>query len=224
MSVVFRSLAHLLSAITHPMLMIAYMFIFYYIVNPYLFSTSERIDILFMKIFIPSVFLPLSGILLLLGVGFIDSLDMKDKSERIGPLMMISIMYLWVYLNIRTNASIPIPYAIFVLGALISTFIAFFINNFSKISLHAIGLGGLLAGLLSLLANHGQEYFHFSFNQSPIALHYVLLLAILFFIIGATLTARLYLKAHNIQDVIGGFMVGIIGQLIAMMFFWFEER
>lgn len=219
MSFVFRSVAHMLSAITHPMLMIAYMFIFYYLVNPYLFATGERIDILFMKIFIPSVFLPLSGILLLLGVGFISSLEMKDKSERIGPLMIVSIMYLWVYLNIRTNSSIPMAYSTFVLGALISTFMAFFINNFSKISLHAIGLGGLLAGLLSLLTNHGQGYFYLTINQGPIAIHYILFLAIFLLLIGATLTSRLYLKAHTNQDVIGGFMVGVIGQMAAIIFF-----
>ena len=93
---------------------------------------------------------------------------------------------------------------------------AFFINNFSKISLHATGMGGLLlAGTIYLLASHGESHLYIG-NW---VINNILTIAVLFIITGAVLTARLYLKSHNNIDVIGGLLVGILGQIIAIRFF-----
>lgn len=138
--------AYFFSILGHPMIMVMYMLFIYLKVNPYLFPYSNGRDLstLILIIFFTSVLIPFIAILLMLGVGFIQSLEMKDSKERIGPLIVTAISYLWLYLNVRTHNAIPIPYANFILGALIALFIAFFINNFSKISLHGVGMGGLL--------------------------------------------------------------------------------
>jgi len=52
-----------------------------------------------------------------------------------------------------------------------------------------------------------------------LSVHNLLMLAILTIVIGAVLSSRLYLKAHRPEDVFGGFIVGLISQLAAFMFF-----
>ena len=155
------------------------------------------------------------------GTGLIQSIELRDKSERIGPLIVTAIAYLWLFLNIRTHSAIPGLFSSFVLGAIIAIFIAFFINNFSKISLHAVGLGGLFFTMLNLILTYGRPVTHIQVTpELSFAIHNILFISIVTIIIGAVLTSRLYLKAHNIQDVFGGFLVGVVSQIIALKIFF----
>ncbi len=194
-----------------------YTLFLYIMVNPYLFpySGDREFGTVILVIFFTSVVIPAISILLMYGIGFISSLHLKERTERIGPMIAAAISYLWLYLNIRTHSAIPISFSQFVLGALISIFIAFFINNFSKISLHAIGMGGFLAGVIILIFIHGKN--HIAFKN--VLIHNTFIIALLTILTGAVLSSRLYLKAHTNKDVIGGLLVGIVGQLIAIRFF-----
>ena len=154
------------------------------------------------------------------GTGLITSIKMEEKTERIGPLIVTSISYLWLFLNIRTHNAFPSVFSAFVLGAVISLFIAFFINNFSKISLHAVGLGGLLMSVFHLSLSNGRAYSVIKlFGDMSLSIHNLLLLSLIIIVIGAVLSSRLLLKAHRLQDVTGGLIVGIIGQLISIKLF-----
>jgi len=153
-------------------------------------------------------------------LGLIESLEMKEKTERIGPLIVTSIAYLWIFLNIRTHDGLPQVFTAFVLGAIIALFVAFFINNFTKISLHAVGLGGLLMATINVMTMSERAYANFSIgNLISFSIHNLFLLALIFMIVGAVLSSRLYLKAHQLQDVAGGLLVGVLGQLIAIKIF-----
>ena len=220
-NLVSKSLAYILSIIGHPMLIIMYVFFLYLKVNPYLFpySSNRELIALTLIIFFTSVLIPIIAILLMMGVGFIKSLEMKERTERIGPLIVVAISYLWLYLNIRTHSAVPIPYANFVLGALIALFLAFFLNNFSKISLHGVGVGGLLMAALHLIIEYGDRYILLDLFGSSVQIHNIVILLIVLVLGGAVLSSRLFLRAHNFQDVAGGFSVGVLGQLIAVLFF-----
>jgi len=203
------------------MLIIMYVLFLYLKVNPYLFpySSGRDLGVLSVRILFYSVLIPLIGILLMLGVGFIKSLEMKERTERIGPLMITAIAYLWLYLNIRTHSAVPIPYANFVLGALIALFIAFFLNNFSKISLHGVGIGGLFMAVLHLVLEYGEKYVQIELIGMNLQIHTLFIIAAVLISGGAVLTSRLYLKAHTNQEIVGGFSVGVLGQLLAILFF-----
>jgi len=194
-----------------------YILILYAYVNPYLFPYTSGRDFgtIILITFFTAVMIPGISILLMLGTGFISSLQLHNRTERIGPLIVTSISYLWLYLNIRTHNAIPISFSLFVLGALISLFLAFFINNFSKISLHAVGMGGFLFGSLYLILHHGRSFS----SIGDVFVNNIFLIVIILILTGAVLTSRLYLKAHTYQDVLGGLLVGIAGQLIALRFF-----
>lgn len=219
MNSVLRFGAYILSALSHPLLMLMYGLLILMVMNPYLFphNGSKDMGLLLIVVMSLGVVIPGIAILLMLGIGLIQSVHMPKRTDRIGPLIVTSIAYLWLYLNIRTHNAIPIPFAVFVLGALISLFVAFFINNFSKISLHAVGMGGFLLFYLRNLVVDGTEYLHIGIGEHHLSLHTILFLGFILSFIGLALSSRIYLKAHTNQDVFGGFLVGIIGQLIAMM-------
>ena len=216
-----KGISYFFSIVGHPLMVVMYMLFLYLKVDKYLFPYSSDRDIttLVLIIFFTSVLIPVIAILLMMGVGFIKSLEMKDKQERIGPLIVVAISYLWLFLNIRTHNMIPIPFARFVLGALTAIFIAFFINNFSKISLHGVGIGGLLTGTFYLTLNHGKGYVVGMIGENALQLHNIMILVILLLFSGAVLTSRLHLKAHRMQDLIGGVLVGVFGQIVAFILF-----
>lgn len=202
------------------MLIVMYVLFLYLKVNPYLFPYSEgkELGTLTLIIFFTSVLIPAIAILLMLGVGFIKSLEMKDKTERVGPLIVVAICYIWLYLNIRTHNAIPIPYANFILGSVIALFMAFFINNFSKISLHGVGIGGLLMATVHLISTYGKGSIQLSALGSNFQVHNILILAFCLLLAGLILSSRLYLNAHTNEEIAGGCTVGVLGQLIVILF------
>ncbi len=171
--------------------------------------------VLFTAVVIPGI-----AILLMYGIGLIKSISLQERTDRIGPLMITTVAYLWLFLNIRTHNAIPGLFSAFVLGALISLIISFFINNFQKISLHAVGMGGFMIALFHFLLTNGRPYTTIDISDSYIlTIHSVVFMVSLIILLGAVLSSRLYLRAHNLQDVFGGVMVGVIGQLLSLIFF-----
>ncbi|MBT8233114.1 MAG: hypothetical protein HKO66_15625 [Saprospiraceae bacterium] len=219
---VLKGFAHLFSVLFHPLLIIIYVLFTFLLINPYLFPYrhGNEFGTIFLIVFFTSVVIPAIAILLLYGTGLIQSLQLKDKSERIGPLIITSISYLWLFLNIRTHNAIPGLFSSFVLGAIIAIFLAFFINNFSKISLHGVGLGGMFFAILNLILSYGRPMTSLQLSTDlTITFHNILFLSMIVIIIGIVLSSRIYLKAHTIQDVFGGFLVGFVSQIVALKLF-----
>lgn len=202
--------------------MVIYMLLTFAMVNPYLFPyrNGREFGTILLIVFFTAVAIPLVAIMLMYSTGLIKSVHLKERTDRIGPLMATSIAYLWLFLNIKTHNAIPLAFSAFILGAIISLFIVFFINNFSKISLHAVGVGGFLIAFIHLISTYGRPYTSLMIGADKfVSVHNVVLLCLVIIITGAVMTSRLYLKAHHPQDVIGGFLVGVVSQLAALFFF-----
>lgn len=169
-----------------------------------------------------SVLFPLLGIALMRMQGLVQSLELKTKKERIGPMILIAIFYLWLYVNIRNNPLVPPVISFFVLGSVIALFTGLFINSFSKISLHCVGAGGLITGILFLYSRFVFETFDillpFSNWVFRISNDFVLILS--FIIAGLIGTARLLLGAHKNDEIYGGYLVGILSQMIAIQLYF----
>lgn len=130
----FRILANLISVLLHPLFVIGYVMLFLMWANPYLFGFSgdKAEGLVVISIVSISVLFPMISILMMKALGLISTLEMKDKNERIGPLIVTGLFYMWLYVNIRNNDSIPAALSFFVLGCTISVFLALIINSFTK--------------------------------------------------------------------------------------------
>ena len=218
-----RSLAQIISFVFHPLLMLTYMLILLLLINPYLFGVSSIGDqlskTLIIRIFLSTFFIPAFSVVMLRFLGMIDSLEMQNKQERIGPYIITGIFYLWMFRNFVSNSHIPTAYTSFVLGATIALFIAFFINIFSKISAHAVGMGGLVSMVVITMVLF--SYDTISINSTilgnfQLSLNTVLMAVIV--LAGLVGTSRLMLQAHEPRDLYGGFIVGLSSQFIALRF------
>jgi membrane-associated phospholipid phosphatase len=201
--------------------MMTYMLILLLLVNPYLFgvnSLSEQKSIKFiLTVFFSTFLIPAFAIFMMWRLKLVNTLDMKDKQERIGPFIVTGVFYLWVYRSVLADSNIPTAFLIAALGTTMGLFICFLINLFFKISLHAAGVGGLLGMVMIVmwLYSYGSFTVHLPLiGEADISINFVLIGTIL--IAGVVCTARLLLKAHSQLELYAGFALGLLCQYAAL--------
>jgi hypothetical protein len=213
-----RLLAHVISVICHPIFMAIYFLLILMWVNPYLFggsSFTDRLDLLILLI-PTSLIIPIVCIALMKPLGFIQSFQMKERTERIVPYISTAVLYSWLFINIYQQTIFPKAYAIFFLGILIALYLAFFINNFSKISAHTVGMGGLVGMMVLTMAYFSYEEAALTLPGGEVAFVDMKTLVVAAIILaGLVGSARLVLEAHERNDIYGGYIVGFTTQLIA---------
>ena len=138
----------------------------------------------------------------------------EERSNRIGPFIAAGIFYLWLFANFNRLPDIPVIFKSAILGAIIALFVSFLINIFSRISLHTVGMGGLVGLIVISIPAFGYSNFHF--QNEFYSIYY--LLFIIIFLAGLVGSARMILKNHEAGDLIGGYSVGFFTQLIALQF------
>ena len=200
--------------------MVTYMLAILLLVNPYLFGVNSIAEsfsqLLLLRTIISTFFIPAFAAIMMKFLGMIQSMEMREREERYIPYIITGVFYCWLTVNFLNNSDIPAAFSIFMLGATIGLFIAFFINIFSKISAHAVGVGGLMAMVLITLFQYSYGAIVVPyFNGAVLEIGNFWLLGATILIVGMVGTARLILKAHEINDVLGGFMVGMLAQFIA---------
>lgn len=214
-----RFLAYFFSVVFHPLLMLTYMLTILIIVNPYLFgpSAADRADVLILVVFLSTFLIPAFSVFLMSALGLISSIDLKDRQERIGPYIITGVFYLWVFRNLLDNPDMPLAFKIFALGATIALFLAFFVNLFSKVSMHATGMGGLLGMVLITTLKFSYDNFTVYLGSNAYQMSTFSILLIVIILCGIVGTARLFLRAHEPRDIYGGFIIGFGTQFLAMM-------
>ncbi|GJM31126.1 MAG: hypothetical protein DHS20C18_01270 [Saprospiraceae bacterium] len=148
-------------------------------------------------------------------------MEMKDKQERIGPYIITGLFYVWIFWNSFNSQQIPTAYATFVLGTVIALFLAFFINIFTKISAHAVGMGGLVGMVIitMFMFSYVTDSFAMDFGiLGVLQMNMTMLLMVVLLLAGLVGTSRLILDAHEPADLYGGYLVGLFSQLIALRF------
>lgn len=198
-----KILSKLLSYLFHPLLMATWFVLLLLHTNPYSFAGMST-KVVVAVVFINTFMFPAIAILLMRKLGFVSSLEMPDHKQRIIPLVATIIFYVWAYLAIK-KINFPFVMGVFMMGTLVSLFIAFFINVFSKISLHMVGISGALTAVMLLVM------------ISPVDIGYYFIGTIV--LTGAIATARLYLGAHTMKEVYMGFLTGMIGQVFGLILY-----
>ncbi|MEZ4954925.1 MAG: hypothetical protein R2825_15265 [Saprospiraceae bacterium] len=201
--------------------MVTYMLVLLLLVNPYQFGVYSIADQgrLLLLVFLSTFAMPAFALFLMRSLNMVSSISLEDRHERIGPYIITGVFYLWMFINFKNNQSIPFALTVATLGATIALFTAFFFNNFTKISAHAVGMGGLVG--LSAINSIYMSFDTFTLNTwlfggLEISTNFVVVVVIL--LTGMVCTSRLLLKAHTPGQVYGGLVAGFVAQFIA---FWY---
>lgn len=216
-----RLSAHVFSILFHPLFIMTYMLLLLLFINPYIFGVNGIGDgksiFYLMHVFISTVLIPGLAVLIMKLLGLVSSIRLDEKEERIGPYIATGIFYLWLTVNFINSSDIPLAYTAAMLGATIALFTAFIFNIFTKVSLHAVGMGGMIGMLIvsMLLFSYGSFSIELPFlGQHDIRLRTILLITII--LSGIVGTARLILRAHDLSQIYQGFMIGFATQFIAL--------
>lgn len=215
---IFSFLANLISILFHPLWWPTFGLYILLALNPYLFGVSEPAaqSTLMLQVFILTFILPVVSIFLLKKLNLIESLFVKERMERVGPYIITMIFYLWLYVNIRHDAKVPLVYNIFVMGALITLIFIFIANLFIKVSAHTAVMGGLVAMTWVTFNIFSHEMFRFQWpGQAPVMLSWRTVLITCIIIAGLIGTCRLYLKVHTVKEVYLGYLLGFVSQWLA---------
>lgn len=199
-------LANIISYVFHPTFMPVVMTIVLFKLAPQSFAGFNVIDFgrqplpLIAPIIISTIFFPIISVLLMKGLGFVESIKLENPKDRIIPLIATMTFYFWVY-NVMSNTNAPFLLKVLLLGSFWAVIAIFMINIFFKISMHTTAAGGAIGMIVGLLL------------YSPVNM--VLPLFITIIVAGIIGTARLLLAAHSQSQVWLGYIVGFIVQLAA---------
>ena len=202
--VIVRFLAHAFSYIFHPIFIPLYVtWYLVFIHHSYFAGFGEKAKTwVMLRVALNMVFFPLVTVALLKGVGFIDSIFLRKQRDRIVPYMAAGIFFFWMYLVFRNQPDVPRILTSFTFGVFLSSSVALIANIYFKISMHAIGCGGMIGLMMAVLSNN---------VSSPFTLP--LMAAI--FITGIVCTSRLIVSDHTQKDIYLGLICGFICQLIS---------
>lgn len=209
-----------LSGIFHPLLVPTYMFILLMVVNPFLFGANgfgeKRALLTLLMMVLYTAVIPMISVLLMVALNMVGSVMIEEKSERIGPLLLVMVLYFWVYYNLSNSNDVPTIFSTFLLGVVIALGLAFVINVLDKISLHTVGMGGLVGMLMITMGLFGAN--GIVVGDYTVGLGVLLIIGVI--IAGLVGTARLALGAHDNVQIYAGYLVGFLSQLVALKFYF----
>lgn len=193
-----KSILKLGSYLFNPLWICLLASLFYFWVTPRAFPISI-IEAKILAIAILSLFIPLIFIFLLKNVKLIKTSQLKTPKERRLVLLFFALMILTLN-NFILNTKFPELYYFF-FGILLSAMISFCLTFIKyKISLHSIGVSALLGFVVSLSALY--------------SLNTINLIAFLILALGWIASSRLIEKRNSIVEIILGFLVGGMPQIL----------
>ncbi len=202
-----KLISKIVSILFHPIFIPVYLAFIIVEFNPNNFANlhGRHYNVVMIMITILMVGFPLISLAIMRGLGMIQSFTMKDVKERFVPMIAVATFYLWTYMMFKPDSKTAFEVdpllSNMILGSVISIFLAFFFNSFYKISLHAIGVGGLVSVIMNIMPKASYD------------MTFVLIASIL--IAGLVVSARLYLKEHSNKEVSMGFLAGYFAQFFA---------
>lgn len=196
-------LASFLSWFFHPLFLGVYMMYYIVFIHPDLFlAVPERVRVFrFITFVVNNLFFPLLIVMLMRWLGFSGSLQMRTSRERIVPYIASITFFFWTWHVFRNQSDSPEVLIDMCQGMFFASSVAIVLNNFALVSMHAIGLGGLL-GLMYNLIDRGLA-------ESALPMTLAILLT------GMVSTSRLILGRHTPAEIVLGLLIGLATQMVA---------
>ena len=201
-SLIIKLLANFFSYLFHPIFIPLYVTWMLAFIHPNYFvgfSTMGKYKILLL-VAINAFAFPLITVLLLKGLGFINSIFLRTQKDRIIPYIASMTFFFWTQYVLREQNFVPRILVAFMFGVFISSSAALIANIYHKISMHAIGMGGMLGLFLVVMQQNTM------LMTGPLT--FVLLTT------GIVCTARMIVSDHQPKEIYTGLMMGLICQFI----------
>ncbi len=195
----------IISYLFHPLFMPVYI-ILMLISFPYYVASQLPVQsklILLGTVAVMTVFIPLLFTAFMRRRKIIRSFFLESKEERIYPLLAVAVSYYITYFILK-GYPVSALFSYYMLGSTFLAVLALIISFYLKISLHMIGLGGVLGLVLGMALN-------FSFN---------LFWPLIALVVASGLTAytRLKTNSHKPSEIYSGFLMGGVTMFILFYF------
>lgn len=201
-----RFIAKLVSYIAHPLFIPTYVFLWLLFRFPYEFAgisqTAAKFRII--NVFWMTAFFPAFAVFLLWRLKFISSIMLRVQKERIAPYMITMFFYWWMWYLSRNFTDQPVVLKFFYLGIFLTTVIGLTLNNFMKVSMHAMGVAGAMICVILTC------FFY--------SMHLGADISVAVIVSGLVCTSRLLLSEHSTAEVYIGLLAGVACQFIAYYF------
>lgn len=202
---IVKYIAHLMSYVFHPLFIPTYFFLYLMQVLPFEFVgiTEWQLKMRLFSVAWLTAFFPAFAVFLLWRLKLSDSIFLKTQKERIIPYVITMFFYWWMYYLSRNFTDQPIALKFFYLGIFVASAIGMTVNNFMKVSLHAMGIAGITTAILLVSV-------FYPVNQ-------VLWLPLAILLTGLVISARLVVSDHSKKELIIGLFIGVFTQLAAYL-------
>ena len=201
-----RLSAQLISYLFHPLFIPTFFMLYLIRVIPYEFAgiTEWQLKLRVFSVFWLTAFFPAFAVFLLWRLKFSESIFLRTQKERVIPYVITMFFYWWMYYLSRNFTDQPLALKFFYFGIFIASSLGLIVNNFIKVSLHAMGVSGLLMAVL--LVN-----LHYPISN-------VLWVGVAILLSAIVVSARMIVSDHTKQELIIGFVIGLVTQVMA--YFW----
>ena len=202
---IVKYIAHLLSYVLHPLFIPTYFFLFLMQVLPFEFVgiTEWQLKMRLFSVAWLTAFFPAFAVFLLWRLKLSDSIFLRTQKERIIPYVITMFFYWWMYYLSRNFTDQPIALKFFYLGIFVASAIGMTVNNFMKVSLHAMGIAGLTTSVILVSV-------FYPVNNAVWVLLAILLTALV-------ISARLVVSDHTKKELIVGLFIGVFTQVAAYL-------
>lgn len=191
---VLNIFANIISIVLHPLIIPTISCIVIFNSEHYISVLDTGIKLsIYLIFFIMTFLLPALFIPVLYYFKVISNIQMNEKKDRSFSLIVTGLMYVVSY-YFMSRVAMPDILLKIVLATSVSIVISIFISFFYKISLHSLGIGGLVGFAVFLFTNYNIDM-----------RLYLILFIIASGIIGS---ARLYLNKHKVNQIFIGWLVG----------------
>ncbi len=199
------SIYKLFSIILHPIFTpIIFINLTFFLIPQTKIFAEEEFAWFFIKLVSITIIIPLTSVLIMYKNKMISSYEINKKEERFGPILITAFCYAILLIMLKFKYSLDSLVAGQLFGVAVILFSALIISIFWKISLHMLAIGGGCGIIISIYLISEKGFF---------------------FIIGLIVTSiflavcRRKEKAHNNNQLIMGFLVGLIIEITCILFF-----
>ena len=184
-------------------------------IRPHWFGVNSWHDqsLLLVLVAVYTIIIPLISLLMLRALKAISSFHLRERHDRIFPLIISLVFYLWLWINLKQDPAIPRHWIWFVLTAVLSCAVTLVVNNWIKSSLHTTAtVATWLFWIIFRISLQSGESMLFRLDRQGLVTfgldHFLMWLT---FITGCVISGRLLMKAHQINEILTGAAIAVIG-------------